>query len=79
MFSDPQLNALEEQVDSANLNIKIEAERFLQSRAAIRFDRASQYPTISDRTDHRDSEGFCQQAEHYFECAIGHRRLCSAF
>lgn len=47
IFSDPELNALEEQVDPANLNIKIEAERFLQSRAAIRFDRASQYPTIS--------------------------------
>jgi NodT family efflux transporter outer membrane factor (OMF) lipoprotein len=47
IFSDPQLNSLEEQVDTANLSIKIQAERFLQSRAAIRFDRASQYPTIS--------------------------------
>jgi NodT family efflux transporter outer membrane factor (OMF) lipoprotein len=47
IFSDPQLNSLEEQVDTANLSIKIQAERFLQSRAAVRFDRASRYPTIS--------------------------------
>jgi NodT family efflux transporter outer membrane factor (OMF) lipoprotein len=47
IFSDPHLNSLEEQAETGNLSIQIEAQRFLQSRAAIRFDRASQYPTIS--------------------------------
>jgi NodT family efflux transporter outer membrane factor (OMF) lipoprotein len=47
IFNDPQLNALEEQVDPANLSLKIAEARFRQARAAIRFDRAAQYPTIS--------------------------------
>jgi NodT family efflux transporter outer membrane factor (OMF) lipoprotein len=47
IFNDPQLNALEEQIDPANLSLKIAEARFRQARAAIRFDRAAQYPTIS--------------------------------
>jgi NodT family efflux transporter outer membrane factor (OMF) lipoprotein len=47
LFSDAQLNALEEQIDPANLNLKIAEARFRQARAAIRFNRAAEYPTIS--------------------------------
>jgi NodT family efflux transporter outer membrane factor (OMF) lipoprotein len=47
IFNDSQLNALEEQIDPANLSLKIAEARFRQARAAIRFDRAAQYPTIS--------------------------------
>jgi NodT family efflux transporter outer membrane factor (OMF) lipoprotein len=47
LFNDTQLNTLEEQIDPANLNLKIAEARFRQARAAIRFNRAAQYPTIS--------------------------------
>jgi NodT family efflux transporter outer membrane factor (OMF) lipoprotein len=47
VFKDPQLNTLEEQLDPANLTLKIAESRFRQARAAIRFDRAAQFPTIS--------------------------------
>jgi NodT family efflux transporter outer membrane factor (OMF) lipoprotein len=47
IFNDVQLNALEEQVDPANLSLKIAEARFRQARAAIHYDRAAQYPTIS--------------------------------
>jgi NodT family efflux transporter outer membrane factor (OMF) lipoprotein len=46
-FGDPQLNALEEQVPGGNQNLKGLEARFRQARAAIRFNRASEFPTIS--------------------------------
>src|SRR5262249_25646124 len=45
LFGDTQLNALEEQVPG-NLNLKAAEARFREARAAIRFNRAAQYPTI---------------------------------
>ena len=47
IFGDPQLNALEEQIDVSNQTLKIYAARFREARAAIRFNRASEFPTIS--------------------------------
>jgi NodT family efflux transporter outer membrane factor (OMF) lipoprotein len=47
VFGDPQLNALEEQVTSANQNLKVEEDRLREARAMIRFNRASLFPTIS--------------------------------
>jgi NodT family efflux transporter outer membrane factor (OMF) lipoprotein len=47
IFSDPQLNSLEEQIDPSNLNLKIAEERFRQARAAVKYNRSFQYPTIS--------------------------------
>jgi NodT family efflux transporter outer membrane factor (OMF) lipoprotein len=47
IFGDPQLNALEEQVTSANQNLKIAEARLRQARSMIRFNRASLAPTIS--------------------------------
>src|SRR6266852_9844112 len=47
LFGDPQLNALEEQLTVSNQNLKAAEARFREARAMIRFNRASQYPTIS--------------------------------
>ena len=47
IFGDPQLNALEDQIDVSNQTLKIYAARFREARAAIRFNRASEFPTIS--------------------------------
>src|SRR4051812_16776469 len=47
IFSDPQLNSLEEQIEPSNLNLKIAEERFRQARAAVKYNRSFQYPTIS--------------------------------
>jgi NodT family efflux transporter outer membrane factor (OMF) lipoprotein len=47
VFGDPQLNTLEEQIASSNQDLKVAEARFREARAAIRFNRASQFPTVS--------------------------------
>jgi NodT family efflux transporter outer membrane factor (OMF) lipoprotein len=47
IFGDPELNKLEEQIAGSNQNLKVADARFREARAAIRFNRASQFPTIS--------------------------------
>jgi len=47
IFGDGQLNALEEQVNVANQDLKAAEARFRQARAMIRLNRASEFPTIS--------------------------------
>lgn len=47
IFGDPQLNALEEQVNVSNQTLKVAQARFEEARATVRFNRASLYPTIS--------------------------------
>jgi NodT family efflux transporter outer membrane factor (OMF) lipoprotein len=46
-FGDPQLNQLEEQVATSNQDLKVFEARFREARAAIRFNRAAQFPTVS--------------------------------
>ncbi|MCU1322596.1 MAG: efflux system, outer rane lipoprotein NodT family [Acidobacteriaceae bacterium] len=46
LFSDPQLNALEAEVDTANQSLKQADANFQASRAQIRYYRASKSPTI---------------------------------
>jgi NodT family efflux transporter outer membrane factor (OMF) lipoprotein len=46
VYDDQELNALEGQIDSANQTLKISEANFRQSRAAIRFNRAAEAPTI---------------------------------
>ena len=46
LYGDTQLNELEEQVDPSNQTLKIAEANFRQARAAIRFSRASEAPTI---------------------------------
>jgi NodT family efflux transporter outer membrane factor (OMF) lipoprotein len=47
IFNDPQLNALEEQVNVSNQNIAAAAANFLAARALVRQTRAQYYPTLS--------------------------------
>jgi len=47
IFGDPQLNALEEQIDVSNQNIAQAQAAFVGARAAIRGSRADFYPTIT--------------------------------
>jgi NodT family efflux transporter outer membrane factor (OMF) lipoprotein len=47
LFGDPDLHALEEQVVTANQNLKIAEARLREARAMVRFNRAALFPTIS--------------------------------
>jgi NodT family efflux transporter outer membrane factor (OMF) lipoprotein len=47
IFGDPELNKMEEQIAGSNQSLKVAEARFREARAAIRFNRASQFPTIS--------------------------------
>jgi outer membrane protein TolC len=44
MFHDPQLNALELQVNVSNQNLKAAAAQYTQARAALRYNRAADFP-----------------------------------
>jgi NodT family efflux transporter outer membrane factor (OMF) lipoprotein len=46
VYNDARLNELETQVDPANQTLKMAEANFRQARAAIRFNRASEFPTI---------------------------------
>ncbi len=46
IFNDPQLNALEVQVDTANQTLKQSEANFVQARAMIRYQRSNYYPTV---------------------------------
>jgi NodT family efflux transporter outer membrane factor (OMF) lipoprotein len=46
LYGDAKLNELEEQVDTSNQTLKIAEANLRQARAAIRFSRASEAPTI---------------------------------
>jgi NodT family efflux transporter outer membrane factor (OMF) lipoprotein len=47
MFQDPQLNALELQIDVSNQNLKAAEAQYRQSRAVLRYLRADLYPTVT--------------------------------
>jgi NodT family efflux transporter outer membrane factor (OMF) lipoprotein len=47
LFQDPQLNALETQVNVSNQNLKAAEAQYTQARAVLRYNRASYLPTIS--------------------------------
>ena len=47
IFQDPQLNALEQQINVSNQNLKAAAAQYQQSRATLRYNRADYYPTIT--------------------------------
>ena len=46
-FNDPELNALEAQVDGANQTLVAAAENFFAARALVKESRAQLYPTVS--------------------------------
>lgn len=47
LFGDPRLNALEDQVTVSNQDLKAAEARFREARALVRFNRASEFPTIA--------------------------------
>jgi NodT family efflux transporter outer membrane factor (OMF) lipoprotein len=47
MFQDPQLDALELQIDVSNQNLKAAEAQYRQSRAVLRYSRADLYPTVT--------------------------------
>lgn len=47
LFNDPKLNALQEQVNIANLDIAVAEAQFRQARALVQTARAGFYPTIT--------------------------------
>lgn len=47
IFQDPQLNALEQQIDVSNQNLKAAVAQYQGSRAALRYVRADYYPTVT--------------------------------
>src|SRR6267143_1145719 len=47
VFQDPQLDGLELQVNVSNQNLKAAEAQFRQARAALRYNRADYYPTVT--------------------------------
>jgi NodT family efflux transporter outer membrane factor (OMF) lipoprotein len=47
IFQDPQLNALEDQVNISNQNLKAAAAQYQQARSVLRYYRADYYPTVT--------------------------------
>jgi NodT family efflux transporter outer membrane factor (OMF) lipoprotein len=47
IFQDPQLDALELQVNVSNQNLKASEAQYRQSRAVLRYSRADYYPTVT--------------------------------
>jgi NodT family efflux transporter outer membrane factor (OMF) lipoprotein len=47
LFQDPQLNALEQEINVSNQNLKAAVAQYQQSRAALRYTRADYYPTLT--------------------------------
>jgi NodT family efflux transporter outer membrane factor (OMF) lipoprotein len=47
IFQDPQLDSLEQQINVGNQNLKAAEAQFRQARAALRYNRADYYPTVT--------------------------------
>jgi len=47
IFQDPQLNALEAQVNVSNQNLKAAEAQYTQARAILRYSRADYFPTVT--------------------------------
>ena len=47
IYNDPELNALEEQLNIDNQNIRVSFENFMEARALVREARSQLFPTIS--------------------------------
>jgi NodT family efflux transporter outer membrane factor (OMF) lipoprotein len=47
IFKDPQLDALELQINISNQNLKAAEAQYRQARAALRYSRADYYPTVT--------------------------------
>jgi len=50
VFQDPQLNALEDQIAISNQNLRAAEAQYRQARAALRYNRADYYPSVTAGT-----------------------------
>jgi NodT family efflux transporter outer membrane factor (OMF) lipoprotein len=57
IYNDPELNALEEQVNINNQNIKQSFENFMEARTIVTQARAQLYPSLSTAPSFRRSQG----------------------
>jgi outer membrane protein TolC len=62
IFQDQQLNALEDQINVSNQNLKAAEAQYTQARAVLRYYRADYYPSInagdaSERPSNRNAIG----------------------
>ncbi len=55
IFKDPELNALEEQVNISNQNVAAAEAQFMQARALVQVARAAYYPTVTGGTSYTRS------------------------
>ncbi len=55
MFNDPQLNALEEQIDISNQNVATAEAQYRQALAAVKISRAAFWPTVAAGTQASDT------------------------
>jgi NodT family efflux transporter outer membrane factor (OMF) lipoprotein len=67
IYHDPQLNALEEQVDISNQNVLIAAAQYREAADAVRIARASLFPTITTSPSYSRS----QSSGTLFNVAVG--------
>jgi NodT family efflux transporter outer membrane factor (OMF) lipoprotein len=56
MYHDPQLNALEEQVNISNQNVLMFEAQFREAAAAVKVARAAFYPTVTTSPSYTESE-----------------------
>ena len=47
LFQDPQLDDLEKQINVSNQNLKAAVAQYQEARAALRYNRADYYPTLT--------------------------------
>jgi NodT family efflux transporter outer membrane factor (OMF) lipoprotein len=56
MYHDPQLNALEEQVNISNQNVLMYEAQFREAAAAVKVARAAFYPTVTTSPSYTESQ-----------------------
>ncbi len=71
-YEDSKLNELEEQVEPSNYSLKVAEANFRQARAAIRFNRATEAPTIG--TSPSISSVRTSANQPYFSVVTGQQR-----
>jgi len=70
IFQDPQLNALEQQVNISNQNLKAAQAVYTQARALVRYNRAGYFPTwLSLQRCHEQGYPATVRLRHQFSMA----------
>src|SRR3981081_3480817 len=64
IFQDQQLNALENQINVSNQNLKAAEAQYTQTRAVLRYYRAAYYPSITPRAPATRQQNSRQRPPH---------------